>query len=502
MMSRQGIKRFLILTAALLWVLILPAAAFAASQTPGYTVDSVAYTADLQKDGSALVTESWTVSFSNASRGFKREIQVSEDNFEAFSGISDLSVSADGIKCEAAAGESAEKGTYSFSKSGNVYSIIWNYPVNASSHVFSVRYVMTGAVKLYNGRAYFYGSVVNKSDNVLCKDVTLKINAPENCFPEDFEILASGSLAGEKAQGAITFKSQNSIGEIKVGISVPGNLFDESGLTVIVDDYGTVKAVSGTGGALIAAVIVLCTVYGVHYKSIFIKRWERKCRKTAYKESSYKSQAAVLNEKGPGEILKSVLRKPESEADYFILTALDLVKRGYITADSKGFYGSYNSETDEVKRPLGKAERQTIKFFRSGEFEKIFEEPLNFYFFIKKFNKSIKFPGVFDEIKKSKRALIKKSFEIKLSAKRFEYIAPGEISDDFFTGSRYNSYDLLISVINESRIKSKGEALPESEKEYKCDLFMFRRVYEKGRKAYIKSKEEKSISKGKRENDE
>ena len=76
-------------------MMFLPLTALGAS----YSVDYLNVNAELRSDGSALVTEEWTVTFDGKSDGFVREIMIPEDNFESFSLLSDVSVSVDGNGC-------------------------------------------------------------------------------------------------------------------------------------------------------------------------------------------------------------------------------------------------------------------------------------------------------------------------------------------------------------------------------------------------------------------
>ena len=84
--------------------LILSLLCFAALALPAfadnsYSIEKVDYDVELRTDGSALVTESWDVTFNGESDGFVREIVIPVEEFESFADIKDLSVSVDGNGC-------------------------------------------------------------------------------------------------------------------------------------------------------------------------------------------------------------------------------------------------------------------------------------------------------------------------------------------------------------------------------------------------------------------
>ena len=192
-------KRILcILLLALSVVGLFSMAAFAASP---YTVDKVDVTVELRSDGSALVTEEWTVTVAeNCEECFTRNIAVSVEELERISGISDLSVSLDGNVCMEETGDVLRNGTYFYTESEDMYSVNWYIP-QEGQHVFAVRYIQGSAVRLYKDRAYYYFCAQDESGKLICRNVTIKINTPADCFAENFEIVESGSLAGRMQQG-------------------------------------------------------------------------------------------------------------------------------------------------------------------------------------------------------------------------------------------------------------------------------------------------------------
>ena len=472
-------KRFVLtIIFALLPVFLLPVAASAASGD--YTVDKVNFTADLRSDGSALITEEWTVTFSEkGADGFGREIAVIDDNFERITGVSDISVSVDGNICSEESSDSLRKGTYTLTSTADSYFVSWYMPSSGETHVFSMRYVVSGAVKLYHERAYFYCRAVNESSNQLCRNMTVTVNTPENCFAEDFKIEESGSLAGEKTDGKVTFFAENTVGLVKVGVSMPADVFQASMLTELVDDPRVVTAGGIIAAVLLVLLIVSAFFYSRNYKRIFRKYWEKECAKKAQRESSYKARAQALKKFSPADVLCTVTEKTVSEADFFIVTLLDLVRRGYISACAKGFSASEQSESDPFGRPLNDNEKRMIRIFSSNRWARLIRSPESFYREVQSFNKKVKFISPLTVLTPQGRKLVGYCFEMKLSAGNHEFVLPAEISDDFFGACKYNVPELIISIINECE-NGSGDSARTDISRFKRNMFMFRDIYRDG----------------------
>lgn len=476
-------KRILCLIIVLLSVLLMPTTAFGASS---YSIDKVDYTAELRSDGSALITEEWTVTFSGEADGFSREIVIPEDNFAVFSSCRDISVGVDGGGCSEVSATSAVSGTYSLEKTDSSYTVKWHMPSENETRVFSLRYVLTGAVKLYNGQAYFYCTAANEKDNLLCRNVTLTVKTPKNCYAEDFVIVESDSLAGKKDDGEVVFSAVNAAGRISAGVSMPADVFDASSLIVILDDNRAEIALLVT----VVVFVLLCAaavIYtAVNYKKLFRKYYEKKCRKKVQDESSYKARQTMLEKFSPARILNMVSEKTVSEADMFIVTFLDLMSRGYIKAENSVLHASYSSAEDTVRRPLDKSEKTVIDLFSSGNPQMIFAKPARFYAAVKKFNSDVRFVSPFFALSAKGSRSIRLCFEIKLSAGRHEYVSPAEIANGIWQGSNYSASELIISLLNEYSRSLLPEYEKETDNKYKYDMFILRDVFLEGEKEHGK----------------
>lgn len=493
MMSRiKKLTAIFILT--LLSVCFLPTAAFGASSA-SYSAEKVDYSAELRSDGSVAVSEDWRVAIGeNSSESFTRKIPLTDDVFGSVSGISDIVVSVDGSVCSEESSDSLRRLSYSLIKNSDAYIIKWYMPEDNAPHTFSVRYVLSGGVKLYNDEAYFTFNIVNGDEKLLCNNITAVITAPSDCFAEDFQILESGSLAGEKSDGKITFSCKNSVGKAGGRIKLPSTLFDKSSLVQIVDDTRGIKIAVVVISVLAAAAIGFLIYFVINYKRIFRKHFIKKCRAFPREENASAIFDSVFFAFSPAQVLNIVIGDALNGADFFIITCLDLVKRGYIKASRDGFTADEKSETDRYNRPLNSCEKRVIEIFGGDEIKKFTEKPLKFYNEITSFNKQIKFVSPFFALSKNGKKLIYNCFEIRISAKQFEFVSPMEISDSFFRNDKYDVGDLAVSVINEfDKAENFGDICDPDE--FKRNMFMLRDIYDRGERIFEKNEQKRKNKK-------
>ena len=490
-------KLMLSLIAALLLAFLMPASVSAASDC---SVDKVDFFAELRSNGNALITENWTVTFNGKADSFVREIIIPEDNFEKFSQIYDLSVSIDGNGCSEVAGAaSSVNGTYSVEKKEDRYVISCFMQSENETRTFSLRYVQSGVVKMYENKAYFYSTVSNADSNLLCRNVTVTVRTPKKCFAEDFSIVESGSLIGQKSDGKVVFNAVNSVGLIKTGISMPANVFDTSVLPVIVDDNTVEIILLVVFCVIFAAAAGFGIFYALNYRRLFRIRWEKKCRKTAHSESSYKMLNSIQKTLSPARILCIVSEKMVSGADLFVVTFLDLLSRGYIQASAEGFTVSQTSQSDSVGRSIDKAEQIVLDFFGTEKWKKTVTRPKRFFYVVEKFNRKVRFVSPFYEITPEGKKMTGRCFELKLSASRYEFILPEEISDDIFKSGKYTAFDLIISLLNEYALSQNSQLDKMGAEKFKRNMFMLRDVYEEGKSIVaqeeLERKEQKKLKK-------
>lgn len=485
-------KRIVSLSIIFILLMLCAFTAYATPPSP-YTVEKVNIVADMHSDGSVLVTEEWTLTVAaDCNECFTREILVVDNNFEKIGAVSDVSVSLDGNTCREESGESLEDGTYFYEKSENSYAVMWYIP-EAGTHTFSVRYVMADAVKIYRDRAYFYYRAVNENSSMICRDVTVTVNTPAMCYAEDFAVVESGNLAGSKADGSITFTAANTAGLVKTGITVPADMFNKSGLTVIVDDNRAEIAVV----VILVVILLAASGYMVYFsfncRKITLERRLKQSRKNPVAEKLDVVQRRVFESVSPSAFLDAVLDGETNKSDYFIVTIIDLVKRGYIKTGANGFAASESSDCDSSGRPLDENDRRVIRLFASGRWTDLVKSPVMFFNEIEDFNKHINRISPFADFTPKGKKLISYCFELRLSAKRYEFVPPEEISDAVFRSGGYTTGDLVVSLINEYDYAADTEK--QSAKKFSYDMFMFRDVYSEGEKINLEIEREKQLAK-------
>lgn len=467
-----------IIIVCIISLLMIPTGVAAASS---YTVDNLSVIAEIRSDGSVLMTEEWTISFKGESEGFSREIVIPEDVLGTFSSVSDVSVSVDGNGCNYDNDGTAMTGTYAFSQAEDRYIIVWNNRTEDNTHVFSLRYVLNSAVRLYNDEAYFSCAAVNSDSSLVCRNVTVEVKVPGESFSEDYTILESGSLAGKKTDGTVIFTAYNTAGEVKVSLKFPSSLFETEKLITVETDRTVLIVVCCVAGVIAAALIAFIVYYSLHYRRIFRKNMEKKCRKKAFDESSYSVREDVLRQISAAKILNIVTGKTVCEADRFITGFLELVNRGYITVTADGFSVNKKSDSDVSGRPHDRCDNIIEDFFGSDKWQKSIEDPEKFYDTVQEYNRKLGFVNPLGIFIPENRALMLHCFEMKLSASRHEFVTPEEISDDFIRGGKYTVPDLIASVLNEYSLSGRKDFVRPDTSKYKRNMFMLREIYEKGR---------------------
>ncbi len=477
----------------LLSVLLMPTTAFAASET---TVDKIEYTAELRTDGTARISELWTVTTGDTPESFGRKIALPDDEFESFAEVGELAVSVDGVICSEAADGFTGDDTYTLTKTQDGYFIDWNLSSKNTTHTFALRYIKTGAVKLYDGNAYFYTTVVNEDDSYgICHDITISILTQQRCFSENFTVVESGSLAGKKSDSSIVFSADNAAGLVKVAVSMPSETFDTQYLINLNPEKSPFNIAAIIVCLCCIIVVVLSAFYVRYRKIVFRNRWEKKCLKKVHRESSYEAQSGIFEYLSPARIMNIVSECTSNEADKFIVTVLDLVKRGYIIPSADGFSVSLSSDKDTVKRPFDKSEKRIIEIFSTDKWQTVLSRPKRFYSVTEKFNRSIPFVSPFYMLVPENRKHIRRCFEMKLSAGYHEFILPEEISDDMFRDGKYTSAELLISLFNEYELSLSENLNNSNSDKYKYNLFVLRELYDNGKKIAIEEEVSRQMQK-------
>ena len=135
-----------------------PFAAPAEAQDKVFELPRAVVVADVQSDGSVVVTEKITYDFTGSFEGGYREIPLKDGM-----SVDDVSVSEDGKEyapgASAELGSSGAPGTYGTADLGNAYRIVWHYQATDEERTFTVRYRLSGLAVAYDDVVDVYWQV-------------------------------------------------------------------------------------------------------------------------------------------------------------------------------------------------------------------------------------------------------------------------------------------------------------------------------------------------------
>src|SRR5215203_2044565 len=133
----------------LIFAVILAGPLAAPAQGKSFELPRAAVVADVQPDGSVLVTEEITYDFSGSFEGGYREIPLKDGM-----SVSDVSVSENGKLyapgASAELGSSGAPGTYGTANLGDAYRIVWHYRATDEERTFTIRYRLEDLAVAYD----------------------------------------------------------------------------------------------------------------------------------------------------------------------------------------------------------------------------------------------------------------------------------------------------------------------------------------------------------------
>ena len=277
-------KIILFIAAASMLLFSLSVTSFAAA----HAVNAVDITAQLNPDGSAAVTEVWSIAYFDAEDGFSRVIDSyngTKDGLTAlqkYTSISDFAVSING----AAAKEGEDgKGTYSavFDEEKKIYVIDVNYPAERETVEYTVSYTVNGAVKSGKSdgaRRAMFGFLFVGRNMGTCNNVTVTVKLPNAVGAADITVPQTAqTYLREVSDGSATFSSVDSSGSGLVSgtfaaeLFAPVSAFDEDALTsysAMADKVVNVRTI--VFGYVIPGVLIVAAAALVIYFILFAYR--------------------------------------------------------------------------------------------------------------------------------------------------------------------------------------------------------------------------------------
>ena len=187
-----------------------------------YSIPSAAFTADLQTDGSAIITEEWTVKFISGSfTRFYKDISYSSlPTDEKFTAISDVSVWIDGVECTPTNDTSGRPDLH-YNLSGTKPGATLSAYMKSSgvTRTYRFRYRVKDVIKRVDD-AYdlFVFRFVGANFSKTIRSISVQVNAPDG----QITCLYNTSGKAEVSGSTLTVTGSSVSGMFKVGARIDG----------------------------------------------------------------------------------------------------------------------------------------------------------------------------------------------------------------------------------------------------------------------------------------
>ena len=348
-------KIILFIVAAALLILCLPVTSFAAA----HAVNAVDIIARLNADGSASVTEVWSIAYFDAEDGFKRVIDSYNGkkdgltSLQKYTGLADFAVSINGVPAkDGADGKETYSAEYDEANSCYVVNVI--YPAEREIVEYTVSYTVNGAVKSGKAdgtqRAMFGFEFISRSMGT-CNNVTATVKLPNAVSAEDIIIPPTAqTYLREVSDGTVTFSSADSSGSGLVSgtfsaeLYAPVSSFDEE----VLPSYSSLADTMVNAKTVIfdyvipGVITVVAAVLIVYFILFAYKRKINKIYKKTKKETDVKkaSPVSVPDALTPVQAYGYMTPYPRIAPKHmtkqlpgiFGLAVLECIEAGYITA--------------------------------------------------------------------------------------------------------------------------------------------------------------------------
>ena len=344
-------KRFC--SVILIFILLLSVFSFTVSAAADEIIDSADITVSIAEDGSASVTEKWTVSYINSSDMFYRNFDVYSASgnmtlLEAYEDITDISVKIDGnsiIK--------AENGinTYSVSERNGTTEIAVNCPSAQTVREYQIDYILTGAVKKTGGEVCFASMILGDTFIYTSNNVSVSVVFPEGTKELRVPQNSQAVIEGNKA----TFISKRVFDTFSVEVYADAEMFEKDALV----SYSGAKDSLHKAGNLIKEIIpwivavilaVLVIIFVLFPDRIRRISSEKRAKKLNYETAELPSEftpcaaykmLCPASRRSPGVSSKKV-------PVLFGMAILECIEKGYIIPDGyKLIVGTPSEKTPE-----------------------------------------------------------------------------------------------------------------------------------------------------------
>ena len=173
----------------------------AEAQAKSFTLPRATAVADVQPDGSVVITENITYDFSGSFEGGYREILLKDGM-----SVSDVSVSENGSQyapgASAELGSSGAPGTYGTANLGNAYRIVWHYRAADEERTFTVSYRLSGLAVAYDDVVDVYWQAWGDEWQEPLDSLDAAMNLPGDPKKGDVKVFGHpASVSGETSLG-------------------------------------------------------------------------------------------------------------------------------------------------------------------------------------------------------------------------------------------------------------------------------------------------------------
>lgn len=322
-------------------ILVFSVTGFNAAAAATEIIDGAEITVDINTDGTASVSEVWTVSYLGSSDVFYRNFDVysasgSMSLLENYEEIKDISVKIDGASVI-----EAEKGvnTYSVSEKAETLEIAVNCPSSQTTREYTIEYTLTGSLKKVGKQACFSSMLLGDSFVYTSNNVSVNVIFPEGTkgvrVPDGAEAAVNGNTA--------SFISKRVFDVFSVEVYADDSVFEEGALV----RYSQAKdGLHKAGNLLVSVIPWILAVIGAFLVVILVLLPERLMRIPCERRAGKMMKADGANTQLPAIITPCTAYKmlcpasrirPKSSAKkvpvLFGMAILECIENGYIIPD-------------------------------------------------------------------------------------------------------------------------------------------------------------------------
>ena len=268
------LKSVLLTLTFVLCTLIISTCAFslkAEAKEKSYEINNFDANVSFDYDGNAYITEKWTLTFDGDFSRFYKDFRLYDlTTVEDFDNFSIISVKINDVPCDYIGDElndARPKYTFYFYKSGDNYTLQWNYPVEDDTVTYEVKYRLDNVVKLSEENpenAIFCYRFVGKNFEKNIRNATITI---ENPGIKPIEIgYSTKKVDTTEENNNLTMQFKNSSGLVKFNLHLDSSAFSSNLYYTQDNDIEEFNSSNkgSTGGSLMVIGIIglslLCTL--------------------------------------------------------------------------------------------------------------------------------------------------------------------------------------------------------------------------------------------------